>query len=82
MTKFEPEVAYRILEARQQRYFRRGMDLIFEKSQFWVDGKLTPELEDQFEREITREYDLGASMWDVMNYLSHRIEEEKNDAVH
>ena len=81
MTKFEPEVAYRILKDRQKRYYQAGMDLIFEKAQLWVNGQLTPWAEEWFEREINSEYDSGNEMWDVLNYLRTRIEEEKHDTV-
>lgn len=81
MTKFEPEVAYRILKARQQRYFQKGMNLIFEKAQLWVNGELTPWAEEWFEREINREHDSGNEMWPVLDYLRTRIEEEQHDAI-
>lgn len=81
MTKFEPEVAYQILKEKQERYFSQGKTLIREKTRLWVNGILTPWAEEWFEREIRDQYDCGADMWDVLDYLRKRIEEEKHDTV-
>lgn len=75
MTRFEPEVAYRILTERQQRYFDRQGELIREKSWFSVRRMLPPWVEQRYEREI-RWYEAEAhKMWDVLYYLRTRIEE-------
>lgn len=81
MVKFEPEVAYRILSRRQSNYYDRMWSLIFEKSELWVMGRLPPWGEKWYEDEISWYQSEGDKMYDVLEYLRDRIEEERNDAV-
>lgn len=77
MTKFEPEVAYRILNERYER-------LIAEKSHAWylffvatVDGHWYDEIFYSLDR-VAKSYDDEIDrLWPVLDYLRTRIEEEK-----
>jgi len=81
MMKFEPEVAYRILSEKQRRLYARSAALLQERIALELRGELN------FYGRVWRGWEITAldneadGMWDVLDYLSQRIEEEKNDAV-
>lgn len=81
MTKFEPEVAYRILSEKQRRLYSRSADLLRERIDLELRGELTYLGRLWRGWEITALDDQADAMWDVLDYLRTRIEEEKHDAV-
>lgn len=81
MTKFEPEVAYRILNERYER-------LILEKGQallrFFVatvDGHWYDDVFYSLDRVVKFYEGELDRLWPVLDYLRTRIEEERHDAV-
>jgi hypothetical protein len=81
MTKFEPEVAYRILIA---KYDRLRFDSIMAFRDFigvQMAGHWYDEVFYTFDRRYKALSDQADSMWDVLDYLRTRIEEEQHDAV-
>lgn len=81
MTKFEPEVAYRILADKQRRLYDRSASLLWERIELELRGELNYYGRLWRGQEITALEDRADSMWDVLDYLRTRIEEERHDAV-
>lgn len=81
MTKFEPEVAYRILI---EKYDRLRFDSIMAYRDFigvQMSGHWYDEVFYTFDRRHKALSDAADSMHDVLDYLRDRIEEEKNDTL-
>lgn len=81
MTKFEPEVAYRILIA---KYDRLRFDAILayrDLVEIEYRGELNPYGRLWRCREINGLTETADAMWPVLEYLRTRIEEEQHDAV-
>lgn len=82
MTKFEPEVAYRILKARQDRLYEDAATL-WNSAEFGYSRSW--ELANYVEYLNWREFMSGLSgavlMEDVLDYLRTRINEDQHDAV-
>lgn len=81
MTKFEPEIAYRILADKQRRLYENSESLLWEMSKLDIRGELNYYGELWRGQEITALEDQADSMWDVLNYLRTRIEEEQHGAI-
>lgn len=79
MTKFEPEVAYRILKARQDRLLAEA-ERIGPNS--WTGWGVATFEEYMGWREFMSGFSEAVFMEDVLDYLRERIEEEKSNAVH
>lgn len=71
MTKFKPEVAYRILKERQDRLYEDAATL-------WNSADYVEYLN---WREFMSSLSGAVLMEDVLDYLRTRIEEEQHDAV-
>lgn len=77
MTKFEPEVAYRILADKQRRLYDLSAALLRERIDLDLRGGLN------YYGRLWRGWEIAAledeadGMWDVLDYLRTRIEEEK-----
>lgn len=82
MTKFEPEVAYRILKARQDRLYDEAATL-WNSAEFGYSraGELANYLEYLNWREYISSLSRAVLMEDALDYLRNRIEEERNDAI-
>lgn len=79
MTKFEPEVAYRILKDRQDRLYGRSTALLHERIELDLKGDLNYYGRLWRWREINALEDEADGMWDVLDYLRTRIEEEQSE---
>ena len=82
MTKFEPEVAYRILYERYKRLVHQKSEAHYDFFVATVDGHWYDDIFyclDRIVKSYERELD---ELWPVLEYLRTRIEEESNDAVH
>lgn len=81
MTKFEPEVAYRILHERYERLIAEKAAAYYYFFVATVDGHWYDDIFYSLDR-IVKLYEQEIDdLWPVLDYLSQRIEEEKNDAV-
>lgn len=81
MTKFEPEVAYRILVEKQRRLYAKAGSLLRDQIELELRGELNYYGRQWRGREIESVWVQANKMWDVLDYLRNRIEEERNDAV-
>lgn len=81
MTKFEPEVAYRILADKQRRLYEHSSALLWERIELELRGELNYYGRLWRGQEITALEDQADSMWDVLDYLRTRIEGEQHGAV-
>lgn len=81
MVKFEPEVAYRILAEKQRRLYDRSAALLRERIDLELRGELSYYGRLWRGWEITSLDDEADGMWDVLDYLRNRIEEERNDSI-
>lgn len=79
MSKFEPEVTYRILNDRYERLIRDKGYALYDFFSATVDGHYYDDIFYSLDR-IVKSYEVEIDrLWPVLDYLRTRIEEEKND---
>lgn len=81
MTKFEPEIAYRILNDRYERLILEKGNALYRFFAATLDGHWYDELFYSLDETVKFYENEVERLWPVLHYLKTRIAEEKHDAV-
>jgi len=81
VAKFDAEGAYRILADKQRRLYDQSAALLRERIELEMRGELNYYARLWRGQEITALEDQADKMWDVLDYLSNRIKEEKDASL-